>query len=64
MVAIAPCVVEAVDSLGNQYYRRLGASEVVDMTCIRGVVGRVKVDKLWSVIDRTGRAHPVLDEFD
>jgi hypothetical protein len=59
MVAISPCIIEAVDSLGTQYYSKLGASVIVDMTCVRGVIGRAKVDRLWAIIDRTGRAHPL-----
>ena len=63
MVMILPCVIEATDSMGNQYYRKLGTSEVLDMTCVRGVIGRVKLEKFWAIIDRTGRAHPLLDDL-
>ena len=61
MAAIRPCIIETTDSISTQYYSKLGTLEVLDISCIRGVVGRIKLDRVWAIIDRTGRAHPVAD---
>jgi len=58
LAGIRPCDVVAFDSLGNQYYSKLGQLGAVDMTCVQCVVGRVKVDNLWAIIDRSGHASP------
>jgi hypothetical protein len=59
LAAIKPCVVEAFNSLGMQYYSKLGQLVVVDVACLRCVVGRVKVGRLWAIIDRTSHATSV-----
>lgn len=53
LAAIKTCDVEAFDSLGAQYYSKLRQLEVVDMSCIQCVVGRVKAGRLWALIDRS-----------
>lgn len=57
MVAIKPCITDLFDSLGTLYFSKLAPSVIVDMTCVRGVVGRVKLDNLWAIIDRIDHAH-------
>jgi hypothetical protein len=54
LAAIKTCDVEAFNSLNMQYYSKLGPLEVVDMMCVQCVVGRVRADKRWAVIDRNG----------
>jgi hypothetical protein len=36
------------------YYRNLGAHEILDLTTVQCVIGRVHVDNRWLIIDRTG----------
>ncbi|KAF5329111.1 hypothetical protein D9758_017948 [Tetrapyrgos nigripes] len=43
------------NGLGMPYYKKLGRYEVVDMTCVQCLIGRVKApDGDWAIIDRSG----------
>ena len=55
--AIRICNVEATNDLDMHYYRRYGRVEVVDITGIQCLVGRIRdVDnKWWGIIDRSGK---------
>ncbi|KAF5374458.1 hypothetical protein D9615_009129 [Tricholomella constricta] len=54
LAAIRTCTVEAENSLDMHYYKRQGRTEVVDMTSVQCVVGRVKVGNMYAIIDRSG----------
>jgi hypothetical protein len=58
MVVLRPCdLLPNIPDLGLdiRYYKKLGREyEVVDLACITCAIGRVRVGKTWSVIDRTG----------
>ena len=45
---------ESNDELDIHYYTRLGAQQVVDMTTIQCVIGRIHDRNRWAVIDRSG----------
>jgi len=45
---------------GTYYYSREGPLEVVDIECVKCLVGRVKDGNEWAIVDRSGGcAHPV-----
>jgi hypothetical protein len=47
------------------YYSREGHLEVIDMSCVQCLVGRVKDGNEWAIIDRSDRcARPVFVEDD
>jgi hypothetical protein len=48
--------IEAVNSMGMPVYSRMGRTEVVDITCVQCLVGRVPTgqNNQWVIIDRTG----------
>ncbi|TFK58699.1 hypothetical protein BDN72DRAFT_781697 [Pluteus cervinus] len=55
LACIHTCDVEAENSLDMHYYKKQGRVEVVDVTTVQCLVGRVKVDKKWwAIIDRSG----------
>ncbi|KAI0638582.1 hypothetical protein C8Q77DRAFT_1188451 [Trametes polyzona] len=47
-------VTEEIASLDVHYYERMGAVEVVDITTVQCVVGRIRDRNRWAVIDRSG----------
>jgi len=55
--AIRICNVEVTNDLDMHYYRRHGRVEVVDITSIQCLVGRIHDvdDKWWAIIDRSGK---------
>jgi hypothetical protein len=36
------------------YFAQLGALNFVNITTVQCVIGRVRVDRIWAIIDRTG----------
>jgi hypothetical protein len=52
LAGIRQCV-NAINSMGL-FYSKMGRFEVVDMTCVQCLVGRVENDKRWAIIDRSG----------
>jgi hypothetical protein len=53
LAAVRTCDVVASDSLGAQYFSKLQQPEILDMSCIQCVVGRVPIGQLWALIDRS-----------
>ena len=59
LAAIQACVepTAALNGLDLHYYSKMGRVEIVDMTCVQCVVGRVKdpnTNNGWVVVDRSG----------
>lgn len=59
LAAIQTCTnpTRATNGLDLHYYTKMGRIEVVDMTCVQCLVGRVKdpvVNNGWIIIDRSG----------
>ncbi|KAF8160546.1 hypothetical protein K438DRAFT_1619176, partial [Mycena galopus ATCC 62051] len=56
--AIRNCVLDKDDPklepLDIHFYSRLGALEVIDVTSVQFLVGRVKDSREWAIIDRSG----------
>jgi len=62
--AIFTCNIEEKNDLDMHYYKTHGRTEVVDITTIQCLVGRIKDRGSWTIIDRSGdlaRATFVLD---
>lgn len=53
--SILTCDIEAQNDLDMHYYKRHGRTEVVDITTIQCLVGRVKDRDWWVIIDRSGK---------
>lgn len=68
LAAIRTCVIERDHpTLDIHYYVKQGGLEVVDITSVQCLVGRVKDDKGWAIIDRSGslsRAYYIEDGDD
>ncbi|EPS93333.1 hypothetical protein FOMPIDRAFT_1136369, partial [Fomitopsis schrenkii] len=55
LAAICSCpIVKSHKDLDIHYYTKEGAIDVVDLTCVQCVIGRVKDGNSWAVIDRSG----------
>ncbi|KAJ3489496.1 hypothetical protein NLI96_g2091 [Meripilus lineatus] len=65
---IRSCVIQRDHpSLDIHYYEKEGGLEVVDITSVQCLIGRVKEDKGWAIIDRSGslsRAYYIEDGDD
>jgi hypothetical protein len=55
LAGIKSCVLTGKNSLGMPYYMDLGHYEVVDMTTVQCLIGRVPVGNKWGIIDRSGK---------
>ncbi|KAF7354478.1 hypothetical protein MVEN_01137000 [Mycena venus] len=67
LAAVRRCKIEAKNDLDMHYYRKEGGIEVVDMSTIQCLVGRLQTTdkKHWVVIDRSGDlARPYYDPDD
>ena len=53
--AIHRCEVERHNDLDMHYYKKQGRTEVVDITTIQCLVGRIKDRGWWTIIDRSGK---------
>ncbi|TDL13665.1 hypothetical protein BD410DRAFT_846724 [Rickenella mellea] len=54
MAAITNCIIDSRNKLDMHFYSRQGRTEVVDITCIQCLVGRIRYDNQWAIIDRSG----------
>ena len=55
LAAVQSCVVEERHpSLDICYFSRYGALDVIDIDCVRCLVGRIYDRNRWAVIDRSG----------
>ena len=56
LAAIHTCEVEAQNSMGMPVYSKMGRTEVVDITSVQCLIGRVPTGRnnQWVIIDRTG----------
>jgi hypothetical protein len=41
---------------GIYYYSREGPLEVIDLNCVQCLVGRIKDDNGWAIVDRSGNS--------
>lgn len=67
LAAVRRCEIEAKNDLDMHHYRKEGGIEVVDMSTIQCLVGRLQTTdkKHWVVIDRSGDlARPYYDPDD
>jgi hypothetical protein len=66
LAAVRTCVNPRMKGENNiYYYSRDGHLEVIDMSCVQCLVGRVKDGSEWAIIDRSdGCARPVFVEAD
>lgn len=57
LAAIRTCTITSDEPLDMHQFLRLGRLEVVDMTCVQCVVGRVPnmENRGWTLIDRSGK---------
>lgn len=65
MAGIRQCEVNATNSMGFSIYSNMGQFEVVDMTCVQCLVGRIPNGKRWAIIDRTDtlqQSHYIIEE--
>lgn len=54
LAAIHRCETTMTNSMGFPIYTKMGRTEVVDITSVQCLVGRVPVSNYWVIIDRTG----------
>jgi hypothetical protein len=52
--AILTCNIEEHNDLDMHYYKMHGRTEVVDITTIQCLVGRIQDRGSWAIIDRSG----------
>ena len=52
--AILTCEIEEKTDLDMHYYKKHGRTEVVDISTVQCLVGRVKDRGFWTIIDRSG----------
>lgn len=65
LTGVRQCEVTATNSMDMPYYSKMGRFEVVDMSCVQCLVGRIQKDKQWAIIDRSGKlqqSHYAVDE--
>lgn len=54
LAGIRCCPVVATNTLEMPFYTNPGRFEVVDITSVQCLVGRIQVGNLWAIIDRSG----------
>ncbi|KIM59027.1 hypothetical protein SCLCIDRAFT_27607 [Scleroderma citrinum Foug A] len=55
LASIKTCKIECTNvDLDIHYYSKLGGLDVLDITCIQCVVGRIPCNNGWAIIDRSG----------
>ncbi|THU95708.1 hypothetical protein K435DRAFT_895698, partial [Dendrothele bispora CBS 962.96] len=55
LAGIEQCIIDSTDSVNFSYYSKLAPLEVLDITCIQCLVGRVVAGpSQWAIIDRSG----------
>ena len=62
--AILTCDIEEKNDLDMHYYKTHGRTEVVDITTVQCLVGRVKDRGVWTIIDRSGNLARATFELD
>ena len=62
--AILTCDIEEKNDLDMHYYKNHGRTEVVDITTIQCLVGRVKDCGFWTIVDRSGNLARATFELD
>ena len=62
--AILTCDIKEKNDLDMHYYRTHGRTEVVDITTVQCLVGRVKDRGSWTIIDRSGNLAQATFELD
>lgn len=55
LASIKTCKIERTNvDLDIHYYSKLGGLDVLDITCIQCVVGRIPCNNGWAIIDQSG----------
>lgn len=54
LAALNRCEVDARNSMDMPSYQKMGRTEVVDITCVQCLVGRIRVGNRWVILDRSG----------
>ena len=59
LAEVRTCIPRYTNDLGMVYYEKVRSAEVVDMSCIQCLVGRIPIPReqgpqLWAVVDRSG----------
>jgi hypothetical protein len=62
--AILTCNIEEKTNLDMHYYKTHGRTEVVDITTVQCLVGRVRDCGSWIIIDRSGNLARATFELD
>jgi len=62
--ALLTCSIEEHNDLDMHYYKTHGRTEVVDITTVQCLVGRVKDRGSWAIIDRSGSLARATFELD
>lgn len=62
--AILTCDIEDKNDLDMHYYKTHGRTEVVDITTVQCLVGRIKDRGSWTIIDRSGKLARASFELD
>jgi hypothetical protein len=62
--AILTCNIEEHNDLDMHYYKTHGRTEVVDITTVQCLVGRIRDRGSWAIIDRSGNLARATFELD
>jgi hypothetical protein len=62
--SILTCEIEEKNDMDMHYYKTHGRTEVVDITTVQCLVGRVKDRGSWTIIDRSGNLARATFELD
>jgi hypothetical protein len=54
LAAIHRCEVDARSPIGMPSYQSMGRTEVVDLSCVQCLIGRVWAKDRWVILDRSG----------
>jgi len=54
LAGIKSCILTAKNSLEMPYYSDQGRYEVVDITTVQCLIGRIRRGNKWGIIDRSG----------
>jgi hypothetical protein len=55
LAGIRQCEINATNSMETSFYSRKGRFEVVDITCVQCLIGRIQNGQRWAIIDRSDR---------
>jgi hypothetical protein len=64
LAVVRNCPVSHTNSLDIHFYQDLGRLDVVDITCLQCLVGRVRDGTRWAIIDRSGGLARAMAEWD